>query len=315
MTQKVKVLFVFLAVLAVVSVFSFLDVFRGVRSAKLNDPPKPLPLDISIDADQDGLSDADESYWDTDFQDSDTDGDGFLDGEEVASGYDPREASSHELGDDLEDTIYGAPEEITADFNITESLAQGMISGIYADDLRPGVDDAKFKEGVNALSFSAVDNFYRTQTAPTITTNIVDNSKESQITYIEAVAQIVKKDLLDLPQKANLNDSIISQLSFFKTKSSQFQISHGKIAALSVPEDWLDIHKTILDFIYRSYLNYLYISSYETDMVKATIAMAELSNLNNELSILLQAIQAKIKTKGLPIDNSLYQIMNLLDNG
>src|SRR3989344_7095974 len=107
MTPKVKVFFVFLAVMAVFSVFSFFDVFRGVRSANLYDPPKPLTLDISKDADQDGLSNQDESYWNTDFQNPDSDGDGFLDGEEVASGFDPRESSSNELGDNLQDTVFG----------------------------------------------------------------------------------------------------------------------------------------------------------------------------------------------------------------
>lgn len=312
MDKKIKMLLAFLAVAAIVSVFSFFDVFKGARSVQLHDPPKPLPLDISIDADQDGLSDSDESYWDTDFQDPDSDGDGFLDGEEVASGYDPRESSSHELGDKLLDTVYGAPKEITVDFNITENLGQAMILGIYSDDLRPGIDDEKFDQGVNALSFSTIDNFYKTQTPPSITTNIIDNSQENQIAYVEALAQIIKTDLLDLPQKINLNAGLTSQLSFFSTKSQQFKISYGKIAALSVPEDWLDIHKNILNFLYRSYLNYLFIGNYDTDMLKATMALAELSNLHTELPTLLRAIQTKITTNNLSIDNKLYQIMDLL---
>ena len=41
------------------------------------------------DADKDGLTNREESTWNTDFENPDSDGDGFLDGEEVASGHDP----------------------------------------------------------------------------------------------------------------------------------------------------------------------------------------------------------------------------------
>src|SRR3989344_7048947 len=133
MAPKVKVFFVFLAVTAVFSVFSFFDVFRGVRSANIYESPEPLPLDISEDADQDGLSDQDESYWNTDFQNPDSDGDGFLDGEEVASGFDPREPSSHELGDRLEDTVFGSVKTVKAgdfmDVNLTDSANNLLLAG------------------------------------------------------------------------------------------------------------------------------------------------------------------------------------------
>jgi len=41
------------------------------------------------DADADGISDDEENFWGTDQNNPDTDGDGYLDGEEVENGYDP----------------------------------------------------------------------------------------------------------------------------------------------------------------------------------------------------------------------------------
>src|SRR3989344_6715792 len=91
MPNKIKLFLTFLAVTAIVSVFSFFDVVGGVRSALIGSSIKPLAIDLTHDADEDGLSDTDESYWNTDFQNPDTDGDGFMDGEEVSSQHDPLE--------------------------------------------------------------------------------------------------------------------------------------------------------------------------------------------------------------------------------
>ena len=52
-----------------------------------NDIQKPI---ILVDTDNDGLSDVDEIYkYKTDPNNPDTDGDGYLDGEEIVNGYDP----------------------------------------------------------------------------------------------------------------------------------------------------------------------------------------------------------------------------------
>ena len=311
MTNQIKALLVFLAILAAVSVFSFFDVLGGVR-AVFNDPPKPLPLGLEEDADQDGLSNTDESYWNTNFQNPDTDGDGFLDGEEVVSGFDPREPSSHELGDSLADTVYGAPKDVDIDFNITEDLTEMMVLGINAQDLKPGVDDQKFETGVNALSLSVIDNFYKTQALPLATTNIIANSAENQTAYLNAIANIVKGDLLDFPQKANLNAGVTGQLSFFSAKSNQYKVSYDRISALNIPEDWLDIHNNILNLLYRFYLNYRYIAGYDSDILKATLALTELSNLNIELPSLLKAIRANMAEANLSPADSLYQVMDLI---
>ena len=44
---------------------------------------------LPSDKDQDGLNDLAEQYYDTQIDNSDSDGDGYLDGEEVENGYNP----------------------------------------------------------------------------------------------------------------------------------------------------------------------------------------------------------------------------------
>src|SRR3989344_3574578 len=197
MAPKVKVFFVFLAVTAVFSVFSFFDIFRGVRSALIYDSPKPLPLGIDVDADQDGLSNQDESYWNTDFQNPDSDGDGFLDGEEVASGFDPREPSSHELGDRLEDTVFGSVKAVKAgdftDLNLTDSANNLLLAGLAVGDLTKTSPDATYETGINAVAFSTIDNFYQSLPIVDSTTfKITSDSQENQLAYLKSLARIDK---------------------------------------------------------------------------------------------------------------------------
>src|SRR3989344_7523728 len=109
MTNKIKLFLVFLAVLAVISVFSFFDVFTGTKSVLFSNSIKQFPVDVVSDVDMDGLSDAEESYWNTDFQDPDTDKDGYLDGEEAASRHDPAKPG---------------PDDSLVATNITQSVAE-----------------------------------------------------------------------------------------------------------------------------------------------------------------------------------------------
>ena len=49
------------------------------------------------DTDGDGLTDHEESYWNTDPNNPDTDGDGYTDQEEVSNGYNPTGEGKLEL--------------------------------------------------------------------------------------------------------------------------------------------------------------------------------------------------------------------------
>lgn len=315
MTKQVKVFFVFLAVTAVVSVLSFFDIFGGVRSAKLFDAIEPLPVDIAQDADRDGLSDADESYWNTDFQNPDTDGDGFLDGEEIASGNDPREKADHELGDSLNDTVYGTvkPIDVTADLNLTDEAGKLVLGAISAGDLTRTADDNTQESSLESLSLSVIDNFYRIQDIlpiPTIT--VTDNSKDNQLAYLNKLYEMVQNDLIDFPRRLNTANSLETQLPYFSIKGGQFSSSLDKASRFSVPSDWVDIHKNILGILQRLSYNYTAIANLEIDVLKATAALNEVVNLNLEVKAIVKSIQAKANDNDLALDNNIYKVLNIL---
>ena len=317
MTPKVKVFFVFLAVMAVFSVFSFFDVFRGVRSANLYDPPKPLTLDISKDADQDGLSNQDESYWNTDFQNPDSDGDGFLDGEEVASGFDPRESSSHELGDNLQDTVFGSVKTVKAgDFmniNLTEDSSSLLMAGLAAGDLTRTSDDSTYETGINAVVLSTIDNFYKSM--PVIDSNVLkitDDSQENQTKYLELLAQIIQDNLLNLSQKLDYEINPFEQNDFFLTKGGRFKLALENAYLLDVPKNWVETHKRILSLLNRFALDYTAVGNYDEDSVKAVVAFNDIEKLNNMTKDILEEVQGIIKANDLQPKDLVFKVMTLI---
>src|SRR3989344_2416114 len=317
MAPKVKVFFVFLAVTAVFSVFSFFDIFRGVRSALIYDSPKPLPLGIDVDADQDGLSNQDESYWNTDFENPDSDGDGFLDGEEVASGFDPREPSSHEVGDRLEDTVFGSVKTVKAgdfmDVNLTDDASNLLMAGLAGGDPTKKTDDTTNENGINAVAFSTIDNFYKS--LPVIdsgTLKITNDSKENQTKYLESLAQIIQDNLLNLSEKLDYEQNPFDQNKFFLTKGERFRLSMEGAFLLDIPKNWVETHKKMLDLLNWFALDYTAIGHYNEDSVKAIVAFNDIDKLNSMTKDILKEVQSNLQSNDLQPKNLVFKVMQSL---
>src|SRR3990167_1633294 len=122
MTNKIKLFVGFLGLIALVSVFSFFNSFGNSSSTFLKPLTGSVLEAVDQDADKDGLANREESYWNTDFQNPDTDGDGFLDGEEVASGHDP--------------LIPGSDDFLPTDANLTKKLSSLTLAGLYEGSLK-----------------------------------------------------------------------------------------------------------------------------------------------------------------------------------
>jgi len=313
LSNNIKTFISLLAVLAIFSVFSFFDVFHGVRSASLFESAKSLPP-LKDDVDGDGLTDSEESYWNTDFLNPDTDGDGFLDGEEVASGHDPRVSSS---GDDRLDTAFNTPPPIAepdlASLNLTDKTLALVAGAIGSGDLTREASDNTKDNALAALSYSIIDDFYKIQDSvplPTIIT--VETSKTNQIEYLISLAQIIQDDLLSFDQQPNLGSTIEQQTPYFSAKSEKFKSSLEKTTTLKVPANWVDVHKNILNLLGRLSLTYHQIANYQTDALKAIVALNEIGTLSLETKSLIKSVQTKISSENLVLDSSFYQILDLL---
>lgn len=314
MTPKVKLFLIFLALTAIISVFSFFDILGGVRSAKLLGVAKPL-LSPEEDVDQDGLSNTDESYWNTDFQNPDTDHDGYLDGEEVVSGFDPRESASDPRGDSLSDTVYGTVKVIQAgdfmDVNLTDNVSGLLAGGIAAGDLTREADEDLRFNALSVLTDSTIEDFYKS--LPVIdldSTKIVESTNENQVKYLNSLAEIIKRDLIDRPQRLDFDQDPFAQNSFFLQSAEHFNLSIQNTLSLTVPKNWLDTHKKILNLLNRFYLSYQAIGDYDKDSIKAVIAFNDLETLNTSTKEILQEVGRKIKANGLQLNDVVFKIMD-----
>lgn len=97
----------------------------------------------ACDDDHDGLTNAQEAYWHTDPANPDTDGDGYLDGEEVLTGHNP--------------LVKGPDDWLDPGRNLTQRTVTLALGGILNGDLNPAT--ASYQQSVSVLAGAMADQF------------------------------------------------------------------------------------------------------------------------------------------------------------
>lgn len=294
MPNKVKIFLGFLGLTALVSVFAFFNSFRNSSSTFLKPLTGSFLEAVDQDTDKDGLSNKEESYWNTDFQNPDTDGDGFLDGEEVVSGHDPLKPSP--------DDVLGPP-------NLTDKIQTLVVGGLYSEDLKP--NNQQFESSINGLSAVIVDDFYRSlplQNPPIILTG---NSKENQETYLKNAGQVLKQALMGPHTDIGLGQSADQYIVFLIESKNNLKNAYERLSQMPVPKGWQEIHYALLEIINRSILDYEYIGSYQTDPYRAYVALSDIKKLDGDTKILLKQVNSNINKNHLVLDDNFYKLLNL----
>ena len=138
MSKTIKAsLIILIAIAGFVVVRVLFSISKSLDTASAKDEIAKVDYGDTNDYDHDGLSNADEEYWGTDPFNPDTDGDGYLDGEEVLSKHDPLKTATTEGGDSLD-----AKSKLVKD-NATKGMADLIVSGIAAGDLNSSAQDRK----------------------------------------------------------------------------------------------------------------------------------------------------------------------------
>lgn len=292
MANKIKVFFGFLALVAVFLVFVF---FNSIKKSSpitktANLIQSSLSFSVDSDSDNDGLSNHEESYWNTDFQNPDTDGDGFLDGEEVASGHDPLKP--------------GPDDALISSKNLTEKSSALLVSGLAEGSLN--VSSVKFDKSVDLvvddLFYQSAINYQATTLNDLVDepTKITGSDKESVQNYIQKMNPLLASFWLDdlkgfinvlnifqeLDKTQNykdqrFKDSVDNEVVRFENQIKQLK-------TVPIPSNWITTHDRLVAKMQSMAKNYLLFKSIGDDPMQGTISYITLSReFTDELPAIL----------------------------
>lgn len=307
-----------LALGALFSVYSLTNSLRSNITATLPQPlSASLPSALEADADHDGLTNIEESYWGTDPFNKDTDGDGFLDGEEVASGHDPRVPGPNDLLAVTNGFIKSA-----RDTNLTQKLSSLVTAGIYAGDLKDQ-STSQYKSAINNLGLSVLDDGYSTLNPPVDSSVIrtTANSQEIQEKYVSTIFDIIEKKLMNDALLSFFKIDVLTRMASTGSKNDSMRVEllseamnikniAANIQNMDVPASWKDIHLELLSDVQSLALTLEAFSSMGTDPLKAIIATQNLQDLYTSVPKLLTKMAQKVKENNLQVANNTF--LNLI---
>ena len=303
MANKFKLFVGFLALIALFSIYSFFNSFSASSpTAKTaNILQNSISFKLDSDVDKDGLTNRDESYWNTDFQNPDSDGDGFLDGEEVSSGHDP---------------LIPSPNDILNNGNLTDKLSSLTLSGLYEGSLKPS--DPSYNKSLNDMALAVMDDATKSL-SPEIDFNklkVISSNKKNQEVYIEEISshfenflktygeemQSLQKYLELINQKGFGNKDVIS---YFQAKEQRFQDMFNGVYSLTVPKNWTQAHINFLRLIKTLQVSNNSIAHGSEDPVKASAGLNALGETLENFSETISLFIDKIKSENL--NNSFFK--------
>lgn len=289
---------------------------EGESFTGINDP---VPCG---DIDQDGLCNDEEPIYRTDPLNKDTDGDGFLDGEEIASGRDPIKPGPDDL----------LPTQNSQSLNITDKVSDLITGAFYAGDLDPHANPEIYNKSLTDISYEIIINNSAVLDPKNIPINKINNSsnsKEVQEKYLNTIVTIIENDLwgqlINEPRvlamkfvNFNTEDqkNIANSKRYFNDKANHYMEVLQKVDALAVPPSWFNIHQSILTGLQTLVINHQALSQTNNDPLKSIAAVDNLMNLYQEVQPLVVSIVQNIKKNDLnPPNGPLWGLIYSLTNG
>ncbi len=272
---------------------------KGIGAKVLKEGKKifiPVAEEPDADPDNDGLKNWEEEVYKTDSRKYDTDGDGYSDGEEVLSGYDPTKPAPN---DALEGTDTSIPRPTPK--NLTDYLSQLIVSKVESGEFKPisNADTAPdsvllnnediFNEVLTNISEKAKTEFI----LPEIPDSEIKISK-NPTTKQEVVAYITKMSAV-LDDDKIFSDIGLSEAKIIEnavnTKDTRdiekiinfYQVGIEKIKKITVPLDFIDIHKEQIAIFEFTKEILIAIKNFENDPAMAAAAAERYPELKNML--------------------------------
>lgn len=274
MPNKIKIVLTLVAIVAMFLVYQLAQYVHTVangNSTFQQGSPLPSPDD---DPDHDGLNNQQEVIWGSDPFNSDSDGDGFKDGEEVNSGHNP---------------LVPGPDDLINSDNLTDQLSQLAVSGLYAGALNP--DSADYTKTLNDITSSVADSgtYLFNKTIDPSAFAVIDGSAQTNTAYVRASAPLFQqfsntlgneftniKDNLNAIGKGGFSGPV---KKFFTQQATIYDDITKTGLALSVPRPFVNTHVNFLSLTQQMSTISTAIANGDTDSVKAALALDALGDM------------------------------------
>jgi hypothetical protein len=292
MSGKLKGLLAVLSLGAIASGVYFWSILRNPSHVTALADPTILQaqalglLEPPRDTDKDGLPDSEETYWEADFQKPDTDGDGFLDGEEVLSGHNP--------------AVKGPDDWLDHSKNLTKRVTELMVGGILAGDLKPG--NANYDTSVDSLVEDVIEKYRENRgiSVDDIILTSADGPAE-RFAYISQMGWIIKgvfaealgdadkflESVADLTwsDPTALTENPKRYVAFATAARKLAQVSGEravKVAALPVPRVFAVQHKDAIRILRTLQRDYELAATVKDDQLQGMAALQDIVRLHTE---------------------------------
>lgn len=263
-----------------------------------------LSFELDNDWDNDGLTNREESYWDTDPNNPDTDGDGYLDGEEVASGHDP---------------LIPSPDDVlSTDDNLTMKMSQLALAGLVEGSLKSG--SPNYERSLNDLTTIIAEDAFNSFEVDLskIDLKVVSSDKFSQQKYVEELSPVFEELFMAfIEQMSELENNLNNIGAFgmahggvsksFKGASSRYDKMFDDLVKTSVPTVWRSNHLGILKLVWELSQASKSVVSGANDPIKATVGLNRIVQLWDVFPEVTEAYSKKIKLLGLSPETTIFQ--------
>ncbi len=304
MTPKIKLTAGILALTAGLAVWQFLSTFKVavVENRPSQDTSASLTPDLFSDpgdTDHDGLTDQEESYWGTDFQNPDTDGDGFKDGEEVATDHDP--------------TVAG-PKDSLRDENLTDVFSTLTFSGLVEGSLKP--NNPAYRESLDTLTATLAHNALKAQGAKADRTRIhtIASNNATHATYVSEATDVIQRFLKELGgqlfylQNASTKSDSDIQI-YFQSEAANLDSLANEAYAISVPQPWMANDISLIESIVSLGNIDASLAAAQTDPLRSVAALQGINIIIETVPQILRSYVAQIRAEQLRTGQELISLM------
>lgn len=252
------------------------------------------------DADNDGLKDWEEKVYRTDSNKKDTDGDGYLDGEEVTSGYDPtKPAPGDELLNINSKKPRPLPENLTEalSLKLSQAIVEGKINSFNSETGKPLTSDEllaedQFDQVLKEALKQQTDEFILPQILDNEIKISVNSGKAETTAYLQgmknALVPVEKKNKSEIQLFAEaMENGDYSQVKEIRQKYEQ---SYQKLKTVIVPPDLVLFHKGMLGVLYVVGNIYKAVENTNEDALKSIVAISHYAKTDEELNKLINQL-------------------------